>query len=50
MNVLASMDVILKALEIFFVGWGGIFIVMGVLWLVIKLLLKIFPANNHDKA
>lgn len=38
---------LMAALEIFVVGWGGIFVVMGVLYLAIKLLLKAFPPEEE---
>lgn len=37
------------ALEIFFFGWGGIFVVMGALYLAIKLLLNVFPAEDEEE-
>lgn len=34
------------AFEIFGIGWGGIFVVMALLFITIKLLMKIFPAKK----
>lgn len=45
--MLIDSDTLLQALEIFVVGWGGIFVVMGVLYGVIKLLLKTFPKKKN---
>lgn len=41
-------SLLLQGLEIFIVGWGGIFIVMGVLYATIKGLLKFFPPKKEE--
>lgn len=38
-----------SALEILIMGWGGIFLVMGVLYLAIKVLLKAFPPEDDEE-
>lgn len=44
--MLADTGILMEALEIFAFGWGGIFIVMGIIYGAIKLLLKFFPLDE----
>jgi len=39
---------LITAAKIFGIGWGGIFIVMILLYAVIKILLKLFPTKNKN--
>ncbi|MDK7049803.1 OadG-related small transporter subunit [Aerococcus sanguinicola] len=34
------------AFQILALGWGGIFVVMGFLYLAVKVLLKVFPTED----
>ena len=47
MNELMIADLITSA-KLLAIGWGGIFIVMIVLYIVIKLLLKVFPLKRDN--
>ena len=38
-----------KALEILLVGWGGVFIVLAIIYLASLLLTKLFPVKPGDK-
>lgn len=38
-----------KALEILVVGWGGVFVVLAIIYLASLLLTKLFPVRPDDK-
>ena len=38
-----------KALEILVVGWGGVFLVLAIIYVASLLLTKLFPVKPEDK-
>lgn len=40
---------LLKALELLVFGWGGVFIVIFIIYLASQLLTKAFPVDKGDK-
>ena len=44
-----TIDNIYKALYLMVQGMGGIFIVLGAIYIAIKLLIKIFPEKRSEK-
>ncbi|NLU36523.1 MAG: OadG family protein [Clostridiales bacterium] len=43
------MDVFLGALEVMGIGVSGVFFVLAIFYLLIKLMLKLFPAEETKK-
>lgn len=41
-------ETIAKALEILVVGWGGVFVVLAIIFAASALLTKLFPAKPGD--
>ena len=42
-------ETLTQALEILVVGWGGVFLVLGIIYVAGLALTKIFPAKPGDK-
>ncbi|BAQ24275.1 OadG-related small transporter subunit [Streptococcus troglodytae] len=41
-----NINYLLQAFELMGLGMAGVFIVLGILYIVAELLIKIFPVNN----
>lgn len=44
-----SIESMEKALEILVVGWGGVFLVLAIIYVASLLLTKLFPVKPEDK-
>ena len=40
---------LVRALEILAVGWGGVFLVLAIIYLASLLLTKVFPADSGER-
>lgn len=43
------MDIFLGALEVMVFGVSGVFLVLAIFFVLVKLMLKLFPADETDK-